>query len=30
MMKIARVMAVVLIAAMVVTYSIQIFSYLLW
>ena len=30
MMKIARVMAVVLIAAMVVTYSIQIFAYLMW
>ena len=30
MMKAARVMAVVLIAAMVVTYSIQIFAYLMW
>ena len=30
MMKIARVLAVMLIAAMVVTYSIQIFAYLMW
>ena len=30
MMKAARVMAVILIAAMVVTYSIQIFAYLMW
>ena len=30
MMKVARVMAVILIAAMVVTYSIQIFAYLMW
>lgn len=30
MMKATRVMAVVLIAAMVVTYSIQIFAYLMW
>ena len=30
MMKAARVLAVVLIAAMVITYSIQIFAYLMW
>ena len=30
MLKAARIMAIVLIAAMVVTYSIQIFAYLLW
>ena len=30
MLKAARIMAIVLIAALVVTYSIQIFAYLLW